>query len=292
MNTELDSELLRTFIAIVDTGSFTKAAGVVNRTQSAVSMQMKRLEDVTGSAMFARDGRNVRLTRHGETLQRYARKILKMQAEALSALRQAEFSGLVTLGIPDDYVDTFLPDFLQRFNLEYPLVEVNVVCQESSVLRKMLEKNELDLAIMSRHPQSVLSGEITLRHESAVWVTSKHNIAHEQNPLPLAMFGEQCIFRRWAIEALDKVSRAHRIAYSSQSLAGILAYVRAGIGVSVLAESSVTSEFKILSRQDGFPLLPEITLVVSRAPANTSILIDQVEQYIIESFCQTQRQAA
>ena len=98
------------------------------------------------------------------------------------------------------------------------------------------------------------------------------------------MFGEHCIFRQWAIEALDKINREHRIAYSSQSLAGILAYVRAGIGVTVLAESSVTSDFKILTPEDGFPQLPEITLVVSRAPANTSILLDQVERYIIQSF--------
>ena len=187
MSHELDSELLRTFVAIVDTGSFTKAASVVNRTHSAVSMQMKRLEEVTGNAMFSRDGRNVRLTRHGEVLQRYARKILKMQAQALSALTQTEFSGEVTLGIPDDYVDTFLPDFLRRLNQQYPMVEVNVVCQESSTLRSLLEKNKLDLAIMSRHPDRVIASEIPLRHESVVWVTSKQNIAHEQNPLPLGI---------------------------------------------------------------------------------------------------------
>ena len=292
MSHELDSELLRTFVAIVDTGSFTKAASVVNRTQSAVSMQMKRLEEVTGNALFSRDGRNVRLTRHGETLQRYARKILKMQAQALSALTQSEFSGEVTLGIPDDYVDSFLPDFLRRLNQQYPLVEVNVVCQESSTLRTMLEKNQLDLAIMSRHPDRVTTGEIPLRHESVVWVTSKQNIAHEQDPLPLALFGEQCIFRRWAVEALDGINRAHRIAYTSQSLAGILAYVRAGIGVTVLAESSVSADLRILSQKDDFPPLHDITLVVSRAPANTSTIIDQIEQRIIDSFSRVQQQAA
>lgn len=288
MNPELDSELLRTFIAIVDTGTFTKAAEVVNRTQSAVSMQMKRLEDVTGSPIFARDGRKVRLTRHGETLQRFARKILKMQSEALSALRQTDFSGQVTLGIPDDYVDTFLPDFLHSFNHEYPLVELNVICQESYILRNMLEKNKLDLAITSSFPETGHSNEILLRHEKAIWVSSKNNIAHECSPLPLAMFGEHCAFRQWAIEALDKMNREYRIAYSSQSLTGILAYVRAGIGVTVLAESSVTPEFKRLTLEDGFPQLPEISLVLSRAPANTSILLDQVERYIIQSFSRDQ----
>ena len=288
MNLELDSELLRTFIAIVDTGSFTNAANVVNRTQSAVSMQMKRLEAVTGSTMFKRDGRNVRLTVHGETLQRYARRILKMHAEALSALKQTEYNGRVTLGVPDDFIESFLPIFLKKFYKDYPFVEVNVICLGSEVLREMLEKNELDLAIMTSRSQTVVSKEILLRRESAVWVTSKTSIAHEQNPLPLAMFGSQCMFQHWAIDALDNIDRTYRIAYSSQSLGGLLAYVRAGIGVTVLAESSVSNEFRILSQQDNFPLLPELTLVLARAPANTSILIDKVEQEIIHSFSRAQ----
>ena len=107
-----------------------------------------------------------------------------------------------------------------------------------------------------------------------------------------ALFGDQCIFRRWAVEALDEINRAHRIAYTSQSLAGILAYVRAGIGVTVLAESSISADLRILSLKDGFPPLHDITLVVSRAPANTSILIDQIEQRIINSFSRVQQQAA
>lgn len=137
MNIELDSELLRTFIAIVDTGSFTNAANVVNRTQFAVSMQMKLLEVVTGSTMFKRDGRNLRLTSHGEILQRYAKRIIKMHAEALSALQQTEDNDRITLGVTNDFIETFLPIFLKKFYQECPFVEVNVVCLGSEVLRKM-----------------------------------------------------------------------------------------------------------------------------------------------------------
>lgn len=284
MNLELDSELLRTFIAIIDTGSFTSAANVVHRTQSAVSMQMKRLEEVTGSAMFTRDGRNVRLTEQGQTLQRYARRILKMHAEALSAIKQTEYNGKVTLGIPDDYIESFLPLFLSKFYKDYPFVEVNVVCLGTVALREMLDKNELDLAIMSSQSHSVASQEVLLRREPIVWVISKNSIAHEESPLPLALFGSPCIFRDWAIEALDNIERAHRLAYSSQNLSGLLAYVRAGIGVTVLAESSVSNEFRILDQQDSFPELPEVSLVLARAPANTSVLIDKVEEEIIRSF--------
>lgn len=286
---ELDSELLRTFIAIVDSGSFTNAANVVNRTQSAVSMQMKRLEVVTGSTIFKRDGRSVRLTSHGEILQRYARRILKMHAEALSALQQTEYNGRVILGVPNDFIETFLPIFLKKFYQKCPFVEVNVVCLDSEVLRKMLDKNELDLAIMGGQPQSLLPREIQLRREPALWVTSKASIAHEQDPLPLATYGSQCMYQNWAIDALDNADRAHRIAYSSPSLVGILAYVRAGIGVTVLAESSVSKEFRILGQQDNFPLLPELTITLARAPANTSILIDKVEQEIIRSFSRVEK---
>jgi len=284
MNLELDSELLRTFVAIVDTGSFTGAANVVNRTQSAVSMQMKRLESVTGNTMFTREGRNVRLTAHGETLQRYARRILKMHAEALSALKQTEYNGKVRLGVPDDYIEAFLPQFLKMFYKDYPFVEVNVICLGSDKLQGMLDKNELDLAIMSSRSHSIQSKEILLRREPVVWVTSKNSIAHEDTPLPLALFGSPCMFRDWAIDALDDIERPHRVAYSSQNLGGLLAYVRAGIGVTALAESSVSSEFRVLGEKDNFPLLPELSIVLARAPANTSILIDKVEQEIIQSF--------
>jgi DNA-binding transcriptional LysR family regulator len=284
MSHELDSELLRTFIAIVDTGSFTNAAAVVNRTQSAVSMQMKRLELVTGDTIFNRDGRNVKLTSHGETLQRYARRILKMHAEALSALKQTQCKGKITIGIPDDFIETVLPVFLKKLSQEYPFVEVNVVCLGSDILRKMLDKKELDLAILGREPHSISPGEIQLRRESAVWVASKSSIAYEQDPLPLATFGSHCMFHDWAIDALDNANRAHRITYSSRSLGGLLAYIRTGIGVTVLAESSVTNEFRILDLQDDFPLLPDLAIVLARAPANTSMLIDTVEQEIISCF--------
>jgi DNA-binding transcriptional LysR family regulator len=284
MTTELDSDLLRTFVAIIDTGSFTKAAKAVHRTQSAVSMQMKRLEEVSGSTMFERDGRSVQLTRQGETLQQYARRILKMQAEALSMLKQEECSGLINLGIPDDYVDSFLPNILISFNRDFPLVEVNVVCRESRELQTLLGNNRIDLAIVSSQGSSTKPNERELKQEPAVWVTAKNHIAHEQTPIPMAMFDNDCIFRRWACDALDKVDRKYRIAYSSQSLAGIIAFVHAGLGISVMAETSVPRDLQILSVEEGFPKLPLVTLVLARSPANTSVITEQMEKHILQSF--------
>lgn len=284
MALELESDLLRTFVAIIDTGSFTKAATAVNRTQSAVSMQMKRLEDVSGSSIFEREGRRLQLTRQGEILQQYARRILKMQAEALSMLKQDKCSGLVNLGIPDDYVDSFLSDILVSFSREFPMIEVNVVCRESSDLNLMLGKNQIDLAIMSSQRSTARGDVVELRHEPTVWVTSRNHIAHEQTPLPMAMFNSDCVFRRWANAALESLNREYRTAYSSQSLSGIIAFVRAGLGVSVLAETSVPDDLKILSVEEGYPRLPMITLILGRSPANTSIIVDEMQNHIISCF--------
>ena len=284
MSAELESDLLRTFIAIIDSGSFTKAAKAVHRTQSAVSMQMKRLEEVTGNAIFERQGRSVQLTRQGDTLQQYARRILKMQAEALSVLKQEKCSGSIGFGIPDDYIDSFLPKILMSFNQEFPLVEVNVVCQESSELQVLLGKNKIDLAIMSSQGMSANGNERELKREPAVWVTARNHIAHEQTPIPMAIFDNDCIIRRWACDALDAAGRKYRIAYSSQSLAGIIAFVHAGLGVSVIAETSVPDDLQILSAEEGFPRLPFITLVLARSPANTSVFVDQMEKHILQSF--------
>ena len=131
MNALIDVEQLRTFVAIVETGSFTQAGEVVHKTQSAVSMQMKKLEERLGHPIFARDGRGSKLTEHGERLLDYARRIVKLNVEALTAFSDAELSGHVRLGVPDDYADRYLPEIMARFSRVYPGAELTVVCAPS-----------------------------------------------------------------------------------------------------------------------------------------------------------------
>ena len=146
----IDTELLRSFVAIADTGGFTRAAEAVNRTQSAISMQMKRLEDdVVQRALFERDGRQVRLTPEGQVLLGYARRILKLHGEVLNTLREPHMVGAVRIGTPDDYVMRFLPDILSRFAQAYPLVQVEVHCETSG---QLLQRQDLDLTIVTREP--------------------------------------------------------------------------------------------------------------------------------------------
>src|SRR6201986_3733727 len=147
MTALIDIDQLRTFIAIAETGSFTKAADFVHKTQSAVSMQMKRLEERLDRPVFAREGRASKLTEDGERLLDYARRIVKLNIEALAAFSDAELSGRVRLGVPDDYADRYLPEIMARFARGYPGVELTVSCEPSVELVKHIDANELDLAI-------------------------------------------------------------------------------------------------------------------------------------------------
>ncbi len=184
----IDTELLRSFVAIADHGGFTRAAEAVNRTQSAVSMQMKRLEeDVLQRPLFERSGRQVRLTAEGQVLLGYARRILKLHGEVITTLRQPHMVGAVRIGTPDDYVMRFLPGILARFAQAYPLVQVEVHCEPSG---QLLGRKDLDLTIVTREPGTEI-GQL-LRQERFVWAEAAGFDLHQQRPIPLAMFNSGC----------------------------------------------------------------------------------------------------
>ncbi|OJA03925.1 LysR substrate-binding domain-containing protein [Halomonas sp. QHL1] len=278
----IDHELLRTFVAIVDHGGFTRAAQTVNRTQSAVSMQIKRLEeDVIQRPLFVRQSKPLQLTSEGHTLLGYARKILSLQGEALTLLRQPDMVGRVRLGVPDDYVMRFLPGILKTFSQAWPLVDVDVHCAPSSVLSQQ-PQGSLDLIIMTRE----IGDEIgtILRRESTVWVSAESHSTHLQTPVPLAMFEAPCFCRRHACNALDRAGRAYRVAYSSPSLATLQAVVGAGLAVSAWMRSLVTADMQILGEKEGFPALPEASIVLQRTSSSQSPIIDSLAEHIVEGF--------
>src|SRR5262250_2216250 len=167
MTALLDVDQLRTFIAIVETGSFTRAADTVHKTQSAVSMQMKRLEERLARPIFTRDGRASKLTEDGERLLDFARRIVKLNVEAVTAFSDAELSGRVRLGVPDDYADRYLPEIMARFSRAYPAVELTVICEETIHLLERIKANEIDLAIVTNCDGNRLS-EI-FRQERLLW---------------------------------------------------------------------------------------------------------------------------
>ncbi len=201
MTALLDIDQLRTFIAIAETGSFTKAAEVVNKTQSAVSMQMKRLEERIERPIFARDGRASKLTEDGSRLLDYARRLVKLNVETVAAFSDAALSGRVRLGVPDDYADRYLPEIMARFSRAYPGVELTVICEPSADLLERIDGNEIDLAIVT-NCESKRASE-NFRRERLLWVTSNRHAIHLEEPLPLALGRPSCTWRRTAIERLE-----------------------------------------------------------------------------------------
>jgi len=275
-------DLLRTFLAIVDAGSFTVAAQQVHRTQSAVSMQIKRLEETVGRPLFYRTGRSFTLTPEGDSLIPYARRMLKLHEETVAALIRPEMAGTVRIGTPDDYAWRFLPEILSRFAKAYPRVQVAVYCEPSSHLAPALEKGKIDLALLTG--DCYLSRGEVVRRDPTCWITSANHLAHEEDPLPLAVFQADCVFCDWAFQALETMERKYRIAYQSPSIAGILAAVSAGLAVTVLTGCIVPPDGRVLTEKEGFPSLPETTIVLQHAPGSRSPAVECMASHILEGM--------
>ncbi len=256
MQPMLDLDQLCTFLAIAEMGSFTQAASVVNKTQSAVSVQMRRLEERVGRPIFTREGRLSRLTGDGERLLHYARKLLKMNDETLPAFDDIELAGHVCLGTSDDYADRFLPEIMARFARSNPRAEIEVTCAPTPILVQDLKGNRLDVAIISHVRDRGRGGEV-VRREPLLWVTSARHCVHEEMPLPLALGRSTCDWRKAAIDALEPLNRDYRVLYSSWSSAGAGRVNPSGIGTAAWDEGPVRARW----------LSPVFAPLRDRAPA-------------------------
>ena len=278
----LDIDQLRTFIAIAETGSFTRAAEVVNKTQSAVSMQMKRLEERLERPIFARDGRASKLTEDGQRLLDYARRLVKLNVETIAAFSDEALSGRVRLGVPDDYADRYLPEIMARFSRAYPGVELTVLCEPSVDLLDRIDANELDLAIIT-NCESKRASE-TFRRERLLWVTSNRHPTHLEERVPLALGRPSCIWRHTAIERLESAGRLYRLLYSSSNAGAVAAAVLSGLAVSVLPESGLRPGMRVLTAGEGFPELPSCRIGLVRNPHERSALAEALAEHIISSL--------
>ena len=282
MAATLDLDQLRTFIAISETGSFTRAAEAVFKTQSAVSMQMRRLEERIGKPIFERDGRASRLTEEGERLLGFARRMMRLNDETVAAFDDTELSGAVRLGTPDDYADRFLPEVLARFARSNPRVEVSVVCDQSSELIRQARAGDIDLGIVTHCGESNVE---VIRQEPLLWVTSAHHSVADEDVLPLALSKPPCMWRTAAVEALSSADRKYRVLYQSANATATAAAVLAGLAVSVLAESALRPGMRVLGEADGFPRLPACQIGLVRSwnrPA--SPIVDALAEHIVSSL--------
>ena len=258
----LDPELLQAFVMVADQRSFTRAAATLNRTQSAVSMQIKRLEDRLGVALFHRTKANVDLSPSGEGLLGYARRILSLNDEAIAHLREHRVEGVVRLGVMDDYGTSILPPLLASFLAGYPLIHVEMETGVTSSMPSRLGE-AYDLVI-AMHPAGRGDGEFLCR-EQAVWATSSEHPVEAQDPLPVALYPQGCLFRRWAMEALDTAKRRWRLAFVSHSLAAVEAIAAQGLAVTVVKSGTFPSRLRRLSERDGLPPLPAADICLHRA---------------------------
>jgi len=234
---------LRAFVAVVDAGSLSGAAPLVHRSQSAVSMQIKKLETALGRPVLLRGPRHLEVTPAGAELLSYARRVLDLQAEAHAALFGPKLAGRVRLGVPDDYASAYLTPVLRSFAHRYQGVEIELTCEQSTSLIPRLGRGELDLALVSRDkPQR---GRF-LFHEPLVWVGSPQFEVWRRDPLPIAVYESASLARTATMKALAARRRAHRIVYHSSSLAGQLAAVESGLAVAVLTRCSVPPHLQVL----------------------------------------------
>jgi DNA-binding transcriptional LysR family regulator len=283
MAAPLDLNLLKTFVAVVESGSLSNAAPRVGRSQSAVSMQMQRLEETVGNQLLVRGPRTVTPNAAGEDFLIYARRLLKLSDEAWASVTRPKETGSVRLGVPDDYAAFLLPPVLSRFAEEHPLVTVDLVCEQSTALVKTLAEGRLDLAIVTRLPDQQLD---VIRLERFVWVASPNHVAWQADPLPVALFEPGCAARMNVLKALGDADRSYRCTYSSASLLGLVAVVQAGLAVAGLAQRSVPPSLRIIGANEGLPALSDLEIGILRNPLSTTPAVERLNDFLRRDLAQ------
>lgn len=261
MATDLDLPFLRTLVAIADTGTFARAGSVVGRTAPAVGLQMRKLEEQLGVALFQRQGRNMALTPEGERLLVHARQMVQMNDHTVSALAADALGGELQLGATQDFADTVLPDILAGFARLHPGVKLNVLVGRSSDLADAVARGDLDLALAAGKLNGFATPLVT---EDMVWIGADHFHLAPQSPLPLVLFEDPCPFRESAIRQLGAVGRSWRVSYSSPSLSGVRAAVQAGLGVTVRTKRFLGPGLLDVSESFDLPPLGKIKYALYR----------------------------
>ena len=268
MPSPLDLDLLKTLAAVADTGSFSLAAHRVGRSQSAISMQMQKLETTIGKPLLLRGPKKVSPTPAGNDLLAYAHRLLEISDEAWASVTRPEETGTVRLGVPEDYATALLPPILERFGQDFPRVTVELSCAPTAILTRDMEQRRLDLAIVTRfaeYPATVL------RREPMVWVASPRHAVWRKDPLPVALF-QTCSARTNILQGLADTDRRFICTYSSASLAGMATIVQAGLAVAGMALCSVPSSLAIVGEKEGLPPIRDLEIGLLRGSADDGVI--------------------
>ncbi|RYX88281.1 MAG: LysR family transcriptional regulator [Comamonadaceae bacterium] len=276
---------LRSFVTVVDAGSLSAAAPLVHRSQSAVSMQISKLETALGRPVLLRGPRHLDLTPAGAELLAYARRMLELQAETQSAMFGPELAGRVRLGVPDDYASSYLTPVLRSFASRYKGVEIELTCEQSTSLIPKVVRGELDLALVSRDRQN--RGRLLFR-EPLVWVGAPQHEVWRRDPLPIAVYEAGSMARTAALSGLARVKRAYRSVYHSSSLAGQLAAVESGLAVAVFTRCSVPAHLQILQNLPAefeLPALADMEVAALRSKSSSrSVAVDALHEQMVRTL--------
>ncbi|MBD8875094.1 LysR substrate-binding domain-containing protein [Roseibium polysiphoniae] len=289
MQRDLEIDLLRSFMAVAAHLNFTKAAQSVARTQSAVSLQIKRLEEIVGKPLFERTRQSVAITPTGEALKVYAKRILLANDAALSQLRHPEAEGRVRIGAPDDYATLVLPKILSIIGAQHPRLQIEVVCENTPDLLRALGSGDLDIAI-GVHTSGSVSGQI-ICYEPLHWVAAPGFTDDPEAGLSLALWPHDCASRVVAMDALKQTERTWRVAYSTRSIGLIERALLDGSTLGVMEASCIPATLQIVDGQIALPPLPEvaISLHCSEKTAPNNELVSGI---ILASFASSLRNHA
>lgn len=277
---DLDTSLLRTFIILAETKHFTRTAERIGRSQSAASMQIAKLEDMLDTKLFERNKRNVALTHDGEKLLGYARQIVGLSDALLSRFREPDVEGEIRFGSPEDFATFYLPDILASFTQTHPRVVLNVNCDLTLSLIEGFENERYDLIVIKQEPGNLYRGSQALWRERLVWVGGPELQGHpslqaytrQVSPLPLVLSPSPCVYRARATQALNRNGEPWKMAYTSPSVAGAVAAVKAGLGVTVLPRKMVPQNLIPLECEHGWPELQDAEIcLLARDHRNPAI---------------------
>ncbi|WP_409243391.1 transcriptional regulator LrhA [Enterobacter cloacae] len=277
----LDLDLLRTFVAVADLNTFAAAAAAVCRTQSAVSQQMQRLEQLVGKELFARHGRNKLLTEHGIQLLGYARKILRFNDEACMSLMFSNLKGVLTLGASDESADTILPFLLNRISSVYPKLALDVSVKRNAFMIEMLKENEVDLVVTTHRPGQFNC--LTLRTSPTHWYCAAEYVLQQGEPVPLVLLDDPSPFRDMVLAALNEANIPWRLAYVASTLPAVRAAVKAGLGVTARPVEMMSPDLRVLGKSDGLPPLPDTEYLLCHNTSSNNelakVVFEAMENY-------------
>jgi DNA-binding transcriptional LysR family regulator len=274
----LDIRMLRSLTSVADTGSITETARQLGRTQPAISLQIQRLEEITGKALFRHEGRRMQLTQDGDMVLGYAKSILRLHDELLSRLSSPDVQGHVVVGVPDLYAAYMLPSVLSVFKEAFPRIRVEVRCALSTPTVERVRRGEVDVALVTR--MNNFTRGLVVHQEQLVWMAGETSCAQFDDPVPLALLPPGNIYREYAIDHIERAGRQWQIVCVSESVSGLQAAVFGGMAVTVLGRCALVAGMRELTPEDGFPALPKVDLLLYKAPGVSSPAVDALHDYL------------